>query len=80
MQKKQEHETCANLVDQNFKVLSADQIYSTDITVLRYAKRKAYLAAVKDLGTKEIVGFNVSNKIDVQLSNIAMDKALKKLS
>lgn len=78
--KKQEHETCANLVERNFKNLLPDQIYSTDITTLKYANKKAYVAAVKDLGTKEIVGFNVSNRIDIDLSNSAMTKALRKLS
>jgi putative transposase len=76
---KQEHETCANLVDRNFRDLLPDQVYSTDITTLKYANKKAYVAAVKDLGTKEIVGFNVSNRIDIELSNSAMTRALKKL-
>ena len=57
-----------------------DQVYSTDITTLKYANKKAYLAAVKDLGTKEIVGFNVSNRIDLKLSNSALEDALIKVS
>ena len=48
--------------------------------MLKYSHKKAYMAAVKDLGTKEIVGFNVSNRIDLDLNNIAMDNALKNLS
>ena len=78
--KKQEHDTCSNLVKRNFKCSKPDQIYSTDITMLKYSHKKAYMAAVKDLGTKEIVGFNVSNRIDLDLNNIAMDNALKNLS
>ena len=39
-----------------------------------------YLAAVKDLCTKEIVGKSISNRIDIQLTNSALDKALKRLS
>ncbi len=78
--KKLEHETCANLVDRNFKDLKPDQIYSIDITTLQYENKKAYLAAVKDIGTKEVVGFDVSNKIDLGMSNRAIDKTLKNLS
>lgn len=77
--KKIEHETCANLVDRNFKDLKPNQIYSTDITNLKYQGKKAYLAAVKDLATKEIVGHAVSNRIDISLTNTAIKDAFKKL-
>ncbi len=78
--KKIEHETCPNLLERNFKNLKADQVYSTDITTLKYAGKKAYFAAVKDLETKEIVGASVSNRIDINLTNTAMKRALNKLS
>ena len=65
--KKQEHEVCPNLLERNFKDLKADQVYSTDITTLKYNGKKAYFAAVKDLETKEIVGSSVSSRIDIQL-------------
>lgn len=78
--KKQEHETFPNLVERNFKGLRADQIYVTDITTLKYQGKKAYLAAVKDLETKDIVGLSVSNRIDIDLTNKAMMCALQKLS
>jgi putative transposase len=78
--KKQEHETCPNILERNFKDLNADQVYSTDITTLSYDGKKAYFAAVKDLGTKDIVGLSVSNRIDTQLTNTAMRKALDRLT
>lgn len=78
--KKQEHETCPNFLEQNFKELEADQVYSTDITTLKYNGKKAYFAAVKDLETREIVGMSVSTRIDINLSNTAMRDALRKLS
>jgi transposase InsO family protein len=78
--KKQEHETCPNLLEQNFKGLKADQVYSTDITTLKFNGKKAYFAAVKDLETKEIVGMSVSGRIDIQLTDSAIKKALNKLS
>ena len=78
--KKQEHMTCPNLLEQNFKDLKADQVYSTDITMLKFNGKKAYLAAVKDLETREIVGSCVSSRIDIPLTDSAMKVALKKLT
>lgn len=78
--KKLEHETYPNLLDRNFKGLKADQVYVTDITTLKYQGHRAYFAAVKDLGTKEIVGASVSHRIDIELTNSAMAEALKGLT
>jgi transposase InsO family protein len=77
--KKIEHATCANLLDRNFKGLNADQVYVTDITTLNHHGKKAYVAVVKDLGTKEVVSKSVSNRIDIALTNSAIQKALNKL-
>ena len=73
--KKMEHETCPNILDRNFKDLKADQVYSTDITTIKYYGKKAYFAAVKDLETKEIVGLSVSKRIDIELTNTANEKS-----
>lgn len=78
--KQQEHEVCANLLDRNFKQEKCDQVYSIDITQVKYNQKKAYIAAVKDLYTKEIVSKTVSSKIDINLTNKAIDGAIKKLS
>lgn len=60
-----EHRTAPNLLKQNFKVNQPDRVYSTDISYLPYkGGQRAYLSATKDLATKEIVAFNVSNKLD----------------
>lgn len=78
--KQQEHEVCANLLDRNFKQEKCDQVYSIDITQVKYNQKKAYIAAVKDLYTKEIVSKTVSHRIDINLTNKAIDGAIKKLS
>jgi len=78
--KKHEHETVKNILDRNFVQQVPDRVYSTDITQINYGNKKAYIAAVKDLCTKEIVGKSVSNKMDIRLTNSAIDKALKGLS
>lgn len=78
--KTQEHSTCANHLDREFTQIEADKVYSIDITQINYAHQKAYVAAVKDLCTKEIVAKEVSSKIDLNLSNNVIKKALRKLS
>lgn len=77
---KQEHETFPNLLSRDFKQQSPDRVYSTDITQINYGSKKAYIAAVKDLCTNEIVSKSVSNRIDINLTNSAIDKALKRLT
>ncbi|MFT6630840.1 MAG: transposase InsO family protein, partial [Bacteriovoracaceae bacterium] len=44
----------------------------TDITQINYGHKKAYVAAVKDLCTNEIVSKSVSNRIDIKLTNSAL--------
>jgi transposase InsO family protein len=78
--KNEEHKICANHLNRNFKQSSANRVYSIDITQVKYAGKKAYIAAVKDLYTKEIVAKEVSSKINLELSNNALEKALRKLS
>lgn len=76
----QEHGTCPNFLEQNFETEKPDQIYSTDITEIKYSNKKAYIAAVKDLCTKEIVASTVSNRIDVTLTDKTIKKAISKLT
>lgn len=77
--KQQEHDVCPNILSRAFEVDKADQVYSTDVTELKFPHGKAYLAAVKDLCTKEIVGKAVGTRISIHLTNTAMRNALKKL-
>jgi transposase InsO family protein len=56
-----EHRTSPNVLDRHFRVDEVDKVYSTDVSYLIYkGGKKAYLSAVKDLASKEIVGFNIS--------------------
>ena len=77
--KLQEHEICPNFLEQNFNTTKPDQIYSTDITEVKYNNKKAYIAAVKDLCTKEIVASTVSNRIDIALTDNTIKKAITRL-
>jgi len=78
--KKHEHDIFPNLLNREFDQKEPDKVYSTDITQINYGGKKAYIAAVKDLCTKEVVGKSVSNRIDIKLTNTAIDKALKRLT
>ena len=73
-----EHRTAPNLLKQNFKVEQPDKVYSTDISYLFYkGGQRAYLCATKDLATKEIVAFNISNKLDYYATYGEFEKFLR---
>jgi len=64
MKKTQEHRTFENILDRNFRRDIPGQALCTDITYLYYGLgRKAYLSAVKDIATKEILGWKVSSNL-----------------
>lgn len=75
-----EHSVVENLVKRQFNVGKSDQIYSTDITMLNYGQgKKAYLSAVKDLGTKEILLHTVSSHITLEIALKGLKELLLKL-
>ena len=64
MKKSQEHRTCDNVLDRNFKQAMPRKILCTDITYLYYGYgRKVYLQAIKDIATREIVSWQLSNNL-----------------
>lgn len=64
----EEHSVLPNLVNRSFAQIMPDQVYSTDITYLHYGTGEmAYLSASKDLGTNEIIHFNVLNRMNLDL-------------
>jgi len=78
MQIYHEHKTCPNLLKQNFKINEERKVFSTDVTYL-FNKNgsKAYLSAVKDLGTREIVGFEVSRTNDLDFVIGSVKRSLR---
>ena len=80
IKKNQEHKIFPNLLDRKFDQIKPDKVYSIDITQINYGHKKLYVAALKDLCTKEIVGKSISNRIDLKLTNTALDKALIRLT
>ena len=56
-----------NLVNRNFNPPLPNMIWVGDITYIKTAQGWLYLAIVKDLCTKKIVGYSFSNRIDSNL-------------
>lgn len=73
-----EHRTLPNLLNRKFKQGIARKVLLTDITYLSYGKgKRAYLSAIKDAETNEILAYETSDKItlDIALNTL---KKLKK--
>ena len=74
------HHTLPNYLDRNFVILEKDQVYSTDITSLSYGKnQRAYLSAVKDLGTKEILHYTISRSMTLNIAMNGIEELYEKL-
>ncbi len=67
MKKTQEHRTCANLLNRNFKQTVPYKVFCTDITYLPYYHRLAYLSIIKDIATGEIVAWNLTNNLTMPI-------------
>lgn len=77
--KRQEHKTMENVLAQDFKAQSVGEKFSTDITYLPYGGSKtAYLSAIKDLKSKEIVAYKVSGQINTELTNSCLREFIEK--
>lgn len=66
-----------NLLEQNFTTNQPNQVWVTDITYIRVDKSWLYLAGIKDLFSKEIVGYAMSNRMTVDLVCNALNQAVK---
>lgn len=65
----QEHSVMPNLLNREFKQDIPYKVLLTDITYLYYGKgQKAYLSTIKDSSTNEILAYNVSNRLTLDLA------------
>jgi len=67
-----------NLLNQNFEIHQANSVWVTDITQFNTHKGDAYLAIVKDIYTKEIVGWALADHMRTQLCIDALESAVIK--
>lgn len=67
MKKTQEHRTFDNILARNFKQNIPGRVLCTDITYLYYNYgRKTYLSVIKDVATKEVVSWQLSNNLTMK--------------
>lgn len=65
-----------NLLQQKFQVDQPNTVWVTDITYLDTEDGPAYLAIVKDLHDKEIVGWSLEHHMRTELCLTALDTAI----
>lgn len=68
----------ANLLNQNFNVDRPSSVWVTDITYVSTGEGWLYLATVKDIFTKEIVGWSAADNMRTELCIKALDNAIKR--
>ena len=73
-----EHRTCQNVLQRNFKQGVAGKILLTDITYLPYKDgKRAYLSTVKDAETNEILAYEVSSSLSMEIAFNTLQKLKK---
>lgn len=64
-----EHRTCTNELQRNFKQGIAGRVLLTDITYLTYkGGKRAYLSTIKDAETNEILAYEVSDSLSMDIA------------
>jgi transposase InsO family protein len=82
MKATKEHSVLPNLLNRKFKQNIPGKVLLTDITYLFYGKsKKAYLSTIKDGSTNEILAYNVSDslKLDIVINTIHKLKNNRKI-
>ena len=67
-----------NILNQNFEVQAPNTVWVTDITYLQHGNETMYLAIVKDLYDKDIVGWSIDTHMRTELCISALETAIKK--
>lgn len=65
-----------NLLNQNFQVDRPNAVWVTDITEFKVTNGKLYLAAIKDLFHKEVVGWALATHMRTELCLEALKNAV----
>ncbi|WP_115616087.1 IS3 family transposase, partial [Acinetobacter baumannii] len=66
-----------NLLEQNFTATTPNIAWVSDITYIWTAEGWLYLAALKDLCTKQVVGYSLSERMTAQLVCNALNMAIR---
>lgn len=73
MKKTMEHTTAPNILDRKFDQKEPYKILGTDISYLPYHYRFAYLSIVKDMVTGEILSWELSQHLEMEIVMNTMD-------
>ena len=68
----------ANLLKKDWRKYRHGEIWSSDLTYIKFAGRFLYLAIIKDVISKEIINFNLSTRHDTDLVLKTLKEALLK--
>ena len=81
MKATKEHSVLPNSLKRNFKQDIPGKVLLTDITYLFYGKgQKAYLSTIKDASTNEILAYNVSDSLKLDIATDTIHKLKKNRS
>jgi len=67
MKKSLEHRTCENKLDRQFNQFVPFKVFCTDITYIPFSHRFAYLSVIKDIASGEVVAWNLSLSLSMDL-------------
>lgn len=67
MKKSFEHRTVGNVLDRQFVQDTPRRVFCTDITYLPFNHRMAYLSVIKDIASREIVGWKLSLHLEMSI-------------
>lgn len=70
------HDVAPNVLDRQFSVAQPNQVWVGDITYLQTSEGWLYLAVMIDLFSRQVVGWQMSQRIDKVLVNDALQAAL----
>ena len=77
MKATKDHRVVKNILNQQFEQATPGKVFLTDITYLFYGKgQKAYLSTIKDCATNEIVAYDISKNIMLDLVTETIQKLL----
>jgi len=65
-----------NLINRNFNTTAPNKVWTTDITYLMLAGKRAYLSTILDLYDRKIVAYKIGNKNDLNLVIDTLNEAL----
>ena len=78
MKATREHTVVPNILNRKFKQDLVGKVLLTDITYLTYgASKRAYLSTIKDASTNEILSYQLSNSLTLDIATETIKKLMK---